>query len=99
MKTASMLLALALVAPGFAIAQVAGHDTVPTQGPAARERTQARDADDPVLVQVERLRRNLADLGQRYRKAKGEEREALARRAQPLLDEIALRLRDLSQQR
>jgi hypothetical protein len=89
MKTA--ILILALVAP----TQEAGHSTVPTQGPAARERTE-READDPVLVQVERLRRDLADLGRRYRKAKGDERDALAQRAQPLLDDMALRLRDLT---
>lgn len=90
MKTAILL--LALVAP----VQEAGHSTVPTQGPAARERTERGDAADPVLVQVERLRRDLADLSRRYRKAKDPERAALARQAQPVLDEMALRLRDLS---
>lgn len=90
MKTAILL--LALVAP----TQEAGHSTVPTQGPAARERTERGDPADPVLVQVERLRRDLADLGRRYRKAKGAEQDALARRAQPVLDEMASRLRDLS---
>ena len=50
-----------------------------------------------MLVQVERVRRDLAELGKRYPKAKGDERAALGRRAQPLLDRMASDLRDLSE--
>jgi hypothetical protein len=97
MKTTSLVMALALAAPGLGWPQVAGHDTVPAQGPAARSGVAAREADDAVLVQVERLRRDLADLSRRYRKAKGAERDALAQRAQPLLDRMAMALRELSE--
>ena len=76
-------------------AQEAGHSTLPTTGPAARERVE-RPEEDPLLVQVERLRRDLAELGKRYRKAKGADREVMARRAQPLLDQMASSLRDLA---
>jgi len=95
MKTPSLLLSLVLAAPAAGVAQVPGHSTVPTTGPAARERSE-RPGEDPLLVQVDRLRRDLAELGKTYRKAKGAEREALARRAQPILDQMASALRDLS---
>jgi hypothetical protein len=95
LKASSLLLALLLAAPSPGGAQVPGHSTVPTTGPAARERTERPD-EDPLLVQVDRLRRDLAELGKRYRKAKGEERASLARRAQPLLDQTASALRDLA---
>jgi hypothetical protein len=95
MKTPSLLMALLLAAPSLRAAQVPGHSTVPTTGPAARERSERPD-EDPLLVQVDRLRRDLAELGRRYRKAKGEERASLARRAQPLLDQMASVLRDLA---
>jgi hypothetical protein len=95
MKTPILLLTLLLAAPSAGPAQVAGHATLPTTGPAARERTE-RPEEDALLVQVERLRRDLAELGKRYRKAKGGERESLARRAQPLLDQMASSLRELS---
>ncbi|HET9315509.1 MAG TPA: hypothetical protein VFQ51_07945 [Vicinamibacteria bacterium] len=95
MKTTSLLLTLVLAAPAAGPAQVAGHSTVPTSGPAARERSE-RPEEDPLLVQVDRLRRDLAELGKSYRKAKGPERESIARRAQPVLDQIAFALRDLS---
>ena len=98
MKTTSLLLTLLLAAPATGRAQVAGHSTLPTTGPAARERTE-RPEEDPLLVQVDRLRRDLAELGKSYRKAKGPERETLARRAQPLLDQMASALRDLSEGR
>jgi hypothetical protein len=95
MKTPSLLLALLLAVSPPGAAQVAGHSTVPTTGPAARERSERPD-EDPLLVQVDRLRRDLAELGKRYRKATGEERASLARRAQPLLDQTASALRDLA---
>ena len=87
---------LVLAAPVPVPAQVAGHSTLPTTGPAARERGGRPAEDDAVLVQVDRLRRDLADLGKRYRKARDEERQVLARRAQPLLDDMASRLRELT---
>jgi hypothetical protein len=93
-----LLLTLLLAAPSLGAAQVAGHSTVPTTGPAARERTE-RPEEDPLLVQVDRLRRDLAELGKSYRKAKGAERGSLARRAQPVLDQMASALRDLSEGR
>jgi hypothetical protein len=96
MKTTSLTLTLLLAAAAAGPAQQAGHATLPTTGPVARERTEPPDAD-PLLVQVDRLRDDLAALGKRYRKSKGAEREGLARRAQPVLDEMASRLRDLAQ--
>jgi len=74
--------------------QVGGHDTVPTTGPAVRARHD-REAQDPVIVQVERIRQDLATFGKRYRKAKGTEREALAREALAALEEIQGRVRAL----
>ena len=56
MKTTSLLLTLVLAAPATGRAQVAGHSSLPTTGPAARERTE-RPEEDPLLVQVDRLRR------------------------------------------
>ena len=94
MNTTSLLLSLLLAAPPAGAVQVPGHSTVPATGPAARERSERPD-EDPLLVQVDRLRRDLAELGKAYRKAKGEERESLARRAQPILDQMAFALRDL----
>lgn len=85
---------LALLQAGPARAQVAGHNSVPTSGPAARERHD-RPADDPVLVQVERIRQDLTAFGKRYRKAKGAEREALERSAPAALEEIQARVRAL----
>ena len=76
---------------GDARAQVAGHNTVPTRGPAAQERIE-RSAEDPVLVEVERIRRDLADFAKRYRKAKGAERETLSRSVSPALEEIRARV-------
>lgn len=97
MKTRLLTLAL-LASPAFSLAQEAGHASVPSGGPAARERS-ARTAEDDLTVQVERLRRDLAELAKRYRKAEGDERSALARRAMPLLDRMASDLRDLSERK
>jgi len=76
---------------GAVRAQLAGHTTVPMTGPAAQERSE-RTADDPVLVEVERIRRELADFAKRYRKAKGDDREALSRSVPPALEEIRARV-------
>jgi hypothetical protein len=94
MKPTSLALTLLLAVSAAGSAQEAGHATLPTTGPTARVRSE-RPATDPVLVQVDRLRDDLAALGKRYRKSKGAEREALARRAQPVLDRMASALRDL----
>lgn len=85
---------LALLQAGPARAQVAGHNSVPTSGPAARERHD-RTSEDPVLVQIERIRQDLAAFGKRYRKVKGTEREALERAAPAALEEIQARVRAL----
>ncbi len=97
MKSTFLTLTL-LLAASAGPAQEAGHATLPTTGPAARERTERPEAD-PVLVQVERLRDDLAALGKRYRKSKGAERESLARRSQPVLDQMAASLRELAEAR
>ncbi len=98
MKTTRLALTLLLAGSTAGLAQEAGHSTLPTTGPAARERTERPEAD-PLLVQVERLRDDLAALGRRYRKCRGAERESLARRAQPVLDQMASRLRELAEAR
>ena len=92
--TTSLALGLLLAAAAVGAAQEAGHATLPTTGPTTRERTE-RPEPDALLVQVERLRDDLAALGKRYRKSKAADREALARRAQPVLDGMASSLRDL----
>ena len=97
MKATSRFLAIAmgaLLESAAVRAQVAGHDTVPTNGPAARERHD-RTAEDPVLIQVERIRQDLASFGKRYRKTKGTERESLERPARAALEEIQARVRAL----
>jgi hypothetical protein len=48
-----------------------------------------------VIVQVERIRQDLATFGKRYRKARGTEREVLAREAPAALEEIQARVRAL----
>lgn len=75
-------------------AQVAGHDTLPSSGPAARERHE-RTAEDPVLVQVERLRQDLARFGKSYRKATAAERARLEGSSGAALEEIQARVREL----
>jgi hypothetical protein len=96
MKTTRSMLMACLLAPVPVLAQTAGHSSLPTTGPAARERSSARPAEDDLQVQVERLRRDLSDLARRYRKVQGEERAALAQRAMPLLERMASELKDLS---
>ena len=63
--------------------------SVPSAGPAAQERTRPRRDDDPVVSRIDKLRSELADVSRRYRKAKPEERPAIAARMTPVLDEIA----------
>jgi hypothetical protein len=48
-----------------------------------------------VLIQVERIRQDLARFGKRYRKTKGTERESLERPARAALEEIQARVRAL----
>jgi hypothetical protein len=82
-----MLLVLGLL-PAAALAQVSGHGSAPSAGPGAQERTRPKRDDDPVVARIDRLRSDLADVAKRYRKAKAEERPALAGRMVPVLEEI-----------
>jgi hypothetical protein len=83
-----MLLVLALL-PAAALAQVSGHGSVPSAGPGAQERTRPKRDQDPVVMRIDRLRSDLDDVARRYRKAKAEERPALAGQMVPVLEEIA----------
>jgi hypothetical protein len=83
----NLLLAFVLL-PAATLAQVAGHGSVPSTGPAAQERSRQKRDDDPVVSRIDKLRSDLADVARRYRKAKAEERPALASRMVPLLDEM-----------
>ena len=87
-----MLLLLALL-PAPASAQVAGHGSVPSAGPAAQEHARPKRDDDPVVSRIDRLRSDLADIARRYRKVKAEERPALAKRLVPVLDEMTAELK------
>ena len=83
-----MLLVLALL-PSAAPTQVSGHGSVPSSGPGAQERTRPKRDLDPVMAHIDRLRSDLDDVARRYRKAKADERPALAVQMVPVLEEIA----------
>jgi len=72
-----VLLTLAVGAPlpALALAQQAGHGSVPTTGAAAPGGFPAAEREsDPVLARIDELRRALADLAKQYKKTKGETR-------------------------
>jgi hypothetical protein len=73
----AVLLALSVGAtlPAPALAQQAGHGTVPSTGAAAPGGFPAAEREsDPVLARIDELRRGLADLAKQYKKAKGDVR-------------------------
>jgi len=68
-----VLLTLAVGAPlpALALAQQAGHGSVPTTGAAAPGGFPAAEREsDPVLARIDELRRALADLAKQYKKTK-----------------------------
>ena len=72
-----VLLTLAVGAPlpALALAQQAGHGSVPTTGAAAPGGFPAAEREpDPVLARIDELRRALADLAKQYKKTKDEAR-------------------------
>ena len=73
----SVLLALILCCAvgGAALAQQAGHGTLPATGASAPGGFPTSEREtDPVLEKIESLRRSLADLAKAYKKGKRDER-------------------------
>ena len=92
MRSFSLCFVAGLLAAA-AQAQVGGHNTLPTTGPAARERYEAHPRpEDAVLDRVDRLRKELDDFGKRYKKLKDEERTAKDREIAALLEELSERV-------
>lgn len=84
-----LALCLCVALPVAALAQVAGHGSIPGTGAVARDRQRLQRDDDPVLAQIERIRGDLADVAKRYRKARNADREAMAQRITARLEEIS----------
>ena len=99
MRPLALLLAVVLL-PLTAIAQMPGHSSVPSSGPAARERPEAppQGDQDQVLAALQQLRKDLSDFEKRYKKTKGADREAAARKALQVLAELQARAAALKEQ-
>ena len=70
-----LTLAIGAILPVLALAQQAGHGSVPTTGAAAPGGFTAPEREpDPVLARIDELRRALADLAKQYKKTKDETR-------------------------
>jgi hypothetical protein len=66
-----LTLAVGAILPALALAQQAGHGSVPTTGAAAPGGFPAAEREsDPVLARIDELRRALADLAKQYKKTK-----------------------------
>lgn len=84
-----LALCLCFALPVAALAQVAGHGSIPSTGAAVRDRHRLQRDDDPVLARIERIRSDLADVAKRYRKARSPDRDAMAQRITARLEEIS----------
>ena len=70
-----LTLAVGAMLPALALAQQAGHGSIPTTGAAAPGGFPAPEREpDPVLARIDELRRALADLAKPYKKTKDETR-------------------------
>jgi hypothetical protein len=70
-----LALSIGALLPSLALAQQAGHGTVPATGAAAPGGFPVAERErDPVRARIDELRRALADLAKQYKKAKDEKR-------------------------